>query len=73
MLDDLREQAGDMDFLTDDEESYEYTENPTASPTLIMGMTPVQRFIIAVLAMLMTCIMGTFCLLLTEKIALPFF
>ncbi len=72
MLDDLREQAGDMDFFADDEESYDYNEIPTASPTLFMGMTPVQRFIIAVLVMFMTCIMGTFCLLVTEKIALPF-
>ena len=71
MLDDLREQAGDVDFFTDEEESYDYNEIQTAKPTLFMGMTAVQRFIIAVLVMFMTCIMGTFCLLVTEKIALP--
>ena len=73
MLDDLREQAGDVDFFTDEEESYDYNEIQTAKPTLFMGMTAVQRFIIAVLVMFMTCIMGTFCLLVTEKIALPLF
>lgn len=73
MLDDLREQAGNMDFLTDDEESYDYNEILTAKPTLFMGVTPVQRFVIAVLLMLMTCLLSTFCLLVTEKITLPFF
>jgi len=33
-----------------------------------LGMTPVQRFIVALMLFLMVCVTGTFFLLVTEKI-----
>ena len=36
-------------------------------------MTPVQRFVLAVLFFLSMCMLGSFCLLVTDKIALPLF
>ena len=36
----------------------------------ILGMTPVQRFIIAVMLMIAVCALGAMCLLLTGKIGL---
>jgi len=33
-----------------------------------LGMTAPQRFVIALMLLMMTCILGTFCLLVTEKI-----
>ena len=36
-----------------------------------LGMTAMQRFIIAVMVLMMTCLLGTFCLLVTQKIVPP--
>lgn len=36
-----------------------------------LGMTAPQRFVIALMLLMMTCILGTFCLLATEKIVPP--
>jgi len=74
MLDDLREQANNPDFFSDEEESFEYsdTTEPKAKPKLFFGMTPIQRFIIAVLILLMVCVMVAFFLLVTERVYFPF-
>jgi hypothetical protein len=39
--------------------------------TNFLGMTAPQRFVIALMLLMMTCILGTFCLLVTEKIVPP--
>ena len=36
-----------------------------------LGMTAMQRFIIAVMLLVMTCLLGTFCLLVTQRIVPP--
>lgn len=73
MLDDLRERASESDFFSDEEPAFEYkdTESPAASQQLFLGMTPIQRFVIAVMALMMVCMMGVFFLLVTGKIYLP--
>ncbi len=71
MLDDLREQADNGLFLDDTEDIFGF-EDTAPKQTLFLGMTAVQRFVIAVMAMMMVCILSSFCLLLTEKIYLPF-
>lgn len=75
MLDDLRERASESDYFAEEEPAFEYKENesPAASQSLFLGMTPIQRFVIAVMALMMVCIMGTFFLLVTGKIYLPMF
>jgi len=75
MLDDLRDKAGESDFfLDDDEAAYGYSEAVVADgPSLFLGMTPAQRFVIAVLVLLMVTVLGSFCLLITEKVYLPYF
>ena len=73
MLDDLRAQASDMTFEDDEvEDIYSYKEQvaPTKGP--LLGMTAPQRFVIAFMVLLMTCILGAFFLLVTEKVWLPF-
>ena len=72
MLDDLREQADNADFLENEDAFFETTFEEPPTQSLILGMTPVQRFVIAVMILMMVCIMSTFCLLVGEKIALPF-
>ena len=68
MLDDLRE---DADFVEEDEDYQDVA--PAAGPeTQFLGMTPVQRFVIAFLILMMTCILGSFFLLITETVWLPF-
>jgi hypothetical protein len=73
MLDDLRERASDSDYFSEEEPAFEYKdeESPSQSQQLFLGMTPVQRFVIAVMVLMMVCMMGTFFLLVTEKIYLP--
>ena len=74
MLDDLREQAGDADFFVEEEESsgFSYEELQASREPQFLGMTPSQRFVIAMMILIMTCILGTFFLLITEKITVPF-
>ncbi|MBC8504800.1 MAG: hypothetical protein H8D34_08075 [Chloroflexi bacterium] len=72
MLDDLRDQADDAVFLEDGDEFSE-ADQGFPGQALFFGMTPVQRLIISVMLLMMVCILSTFCLLVTEKIALPFF
>jgi len=69
MIDDLREQASEME-IEEEEMPAEQVQPP---PDLVLGMTPVQRFIIAVMLLFAICLMSTFCLLVTGKITLPFF
>lgn len=75
MLDDLREQASDTDFLMGEEDNFEYDDAkmPQRTARLFLGMTPVQRFVIAVMILMMVCVLGSFFLLVTERIYLPFF
>ncbi|NPA92528.1 MAG: hypothetical protein GXO56_02475 [Chloroflexi bacterium] len=68
MLDDFRE-AGD--FLEDEEEPE--TMTTTSNDDLFLGMTPTQRFVLAVLFFLSICMLGSFCLLVTDKIMLPLY
>jgi hypothetical protein len=72
MLDDLRNQADDGAFLDDEEGDLFGYEEEADGPTLFLGMTPTQRFVIAVMVMFMICILSAFCLLVTERIYLPF-
>ncbi len=72
MLDDLREQADNAAFLEDDDDFFDVDRGSFAQ-TLFLGMTPMQRLIISVMLLMMVCILSTFCLLVTEKISLPFF
>ena len=75
MLDDLREQASESEFYMGDENEFEFNAaNTSRHPVvLFLGMTPIQRFVIAVMVLMMVCVLGSFFLLVTEKIYLPFF
>ena len=74
MLEDLREQAetGSLfDELEDDDYQTESGTSPL-SQDVILGMTAIQRFIIAVLLLMVTCLMSALCLLATGKVVPPF-
>lgn len=79
-FDDMREEASDSPFFADLEEesqdTFDYAdfagEPPARSVDHLFGMTPAQRLVIAVMLLGMVCILSAFCLLVTERIALPF-
>jgi hypothetical protein len=65
MLDEFRNQT--------DESSFDETGQIDASAVArqrqyFLGMTPAQRFVIAIMLLMMACILSAFCLLVTEKI-----
>ena len=71
MLDDLRD---DADFIEEDDQLSHQNKRASASAgtqTGFLGMTPQQRFVIAVMILLMVCILGSFFLLITGSVTLP--
>ncbi len=77
MFDNLREQANSMPFY-EDEAQFQEGEglHPAASATRkaeaghFLGMTPLQRFISAVMMLIAVCVLGSMCLLITGRISL---
>ncbi len=71
MLDNLREQAASSSFLPDEETESSALEarRPIRRPRRkqFLGLTSLQRFIIAVLLMLTVCLLGAMFLLITGK------
>ena len=77
MLDNLRESASQSPFFQEDqpppEKQPSFRTRRRRSSGPFLGMTPVQRFVVALMLFLMTCMLGTLCLLVTEKIVIRFF
>ena len=77
MFDNLRDDASSSMYEEDDTLFPE--ENAVASVPVVpkrkasgkfLGMTPMQRFIIALMLMIAVCTLGTMCLFLTGRIGL---
>lgn len=64
MFEDFRQQAVEDAF--EDLEAQNQVAAPPRS-NRFLGMTPPQRFIIALMLLMMTIILGTLCLLVTER------
>lgn len=73
MFEDFRKQAEEADFPDEDQEEELHVEAPHDTGGYFLGMTPVQRFILALLLLMMAIILGVLVLLVTSKVALPFF
>jgi hypothetical protein len=71
MFEDFRKQAEEADFPEEEQESELHVERKDES-NRFLGMTPVQRFIVAVMLLFMTIILGVLFLLVTSKINIPF-
>lgn len=69
MFEDLRAQAS-VSF--EEEEETPVEEMPRQVRRQFLGMTPVQRFVISLMLLLITCILGAFFLLVMEKVVPPF-
>lgn len=77
MFDNLRDDA--VPSFYEEEDTIlpeEYEKKPVAktprrkSNSKFLGMTPVQRFVIAVMLLIAVCALGSMCLLLTGKVSL---
>lgn len=64
---------GEFSFMDEKEAFEDAPAQEKGSTGLFLGMTPVQRFVLVVMLFMMVCILGSFCLLVTNKISLPFF
>lgn len=68
MLDQFREEAdASLQFEDDERDPFDI---PPKRPFL--GMTPLQRFVIALMLLVITCVLSAFCLIISGKIVLPF-
>jgi hypothetical protein len=72
MFEDFRKQTEDASFQDEDQTEESPVENPFPEPRHFLGMTPVQRFIVVLMLLMMTIILGFLFLLVTAKIAPPF-
>ena len=71
MLDEFREEANASAFY--DEDNGEFYEDVGSFPQggRLLGMTAAQRFVIALMILMMTCIIGVLVLLVFEKVVPP--
>jgi hypothetical protein len=68
MFDDLREQASDdATFEPEPTDAFTGLERSVTRRDFL-GMTSWQRFVIALMLLMMTCILGVFCLLATGRV-----
>ena len=77
MFDDLRQSGS---FLEEEPSPEPHQEPPkkrgrkaAGDGGNFLGMTAAQRFVLALTLLFMACALGGFCLILTNKIYLPFF
>jgi hypothetical protein len=71
MLDDFRKQADESPFYNDDIHAPEFEPAPVERRRYFLGMTPAQRFVIALMLLFVVCLIGTFGLLVMGKVVLP--
>ncbi len=78
MFDNLREQANSTPFY-EDEAQFEEAEGLRAAPRAggpaggnghFLGMTPMQRFFIALMLLITVCVLGAMFLLMTGRVSL---
>ena len=74
MFDEFRQQAEESFFDEFDEDDGSASHNELLHPREhFLGMTPFQRFFIALMLLAITCLISTLCLLVTQRIIPPFF
>ncbi len=72
MFDDLRQQSDETSFEQPEQAKAAPVRLPSRPERRILGMTAAQRFVIALMLFIMVCLLGSFCLLLFQKVVPPF-
>ena len=78
MFDNLRDQAASSPYFQQEEEPIAESPlpglpAPRRSIDQITGMTPQQRFIIAIMLLVVVCLLGMMAMMVLGRIVLPFF
>jgi hypothetical protein len=73
MLDDLRNSASAYEEATPQKEAKAAKRRNQSQQGTFLGMTAPQRFILVFILLIMTCVCGSFALLIFEKVVPPFF
>jgi hypothetical protein len=69
MLDNLRDSASESPFFQEEESPPEGPKSSYRRPSkTLLGLTAFQRFILALLLFFMTCVVGSFLLLITQRV-----
>jgi preprotein translocase subunit Sec61beta len=68
MLDEFREQAGAAPFFEEEEAK----PAPRVQPRYFLGMSPAQRFVIALMLLLIVGLVGVLGLVVAGRVVLPF-
>jgi hypothetical protein len=71
MLDNLRDSASESPFFHEEESPPERPLSHRRPSKTILGLTALQRFALALLFLFMTCVVGSFLLLITQRVV-PF-
>jgi hypothetical protein len=72
MFEDFRKQAEESDFPEEDQDTHQGVKTSNNNGRFL-GMTPAQRFIIALMLLFMVAILAILFLMVTQKIILPVF
>jgi hypothetical protein len=72
MFEDFRKQAEEANLFDDDQNEKLREEISHYQDGYFLGMTPIQRFILAFMLFMMITILGILFLVVTSKIVLPF-
>lgn len=73
MLDDFREDANASPYFEDETEAYYEEVKPYRPRRHILGMTAAQRFVVSILLLIMSCVVGSLMLLVFERVVPPAF
>jgi hypothetical protein len=71
MFEDFRKQIDDSSFPDEDQTAAPLAKTPIQDTVYLLGMTPVQRFILAIMVFVITLLLGVLFLLVTSKIVPP--
>jgi hypothetical protein len=71
MFEDFRKQAETADFPEEEQEETLQVETSHNDKNRFLGLTPMHRFILALMLMFMVIILGILFLIVTEKIVFP--
>jgi hypothetical protein len=71
MLDEFREEANASPYFGDEGEEFYEEVKPAGPRKNLLGMTPAQRLVIAIMILMMTCIVGGLMLLVFEIVVPP--
>ena len=72
MFEDFRKQAEQAALQHEIQDDDLHLESASPDDDRILGMTPPQRFVLAMMLLVMTIIIGSLFLVVTSKFALPF-